>query len=242
LKLRDFYASALKMRLLPQIDSYFNQIRERVVQRKIDELFEGRQLKNFRYYRKYTSLEYEKIGLPVFTRIRSLTFLYNFLDIFYRLFIQETIQILSRGILQQNRLTLNRLLVYAGEAEETHDNIQMFDNSLSPDHDDGKLFQRLRFKLASNTSHQRLYRNLIAQKDKEVQTHLMKGKEAVAGIKKVFDEILTSTTETVRGKLNTYYFVQGDSVTLKSLLMKCSAGMDSFLKLMYQVEKLGNGS
>jgi len=242
LKLRDFYSSALKMRLLPQIDGIFKEIRQRVVTKRIDELFEGRQVKNFRYYRKYSSLEYEKLGLPVFTNIGPLTFLFNFLDLFYRLFIQECIQILSRGILQQNRLTLNRLLVYAGEAEETHDRIQQFDNSLSPDEDDGKLFQRLRFKLASNTSHQRLYRNLIIQKDKEVQTHLAKGKESLAGIKKVFDEILTSPTESVKGKLSTYYFVQGESVTLKNLLMKCSTGIDSFHKLMYQVEKLDSGS
>jgi len=242
LKLRDFYSSALKMRLLPQIDGIFKEIRQRVVTKRIDELFEGRQVKNFRYYRKYSSLEYEKLGLPVFTNIGPLTFLFNFLDLFYRLFIQECIQILSRGILQQNRLTLNRLLVYAGEAEETHDRIQQFDNSLSPDEDDGKLFQRLRFKLASNTSHQRLYRNLIIQKDKEVQTHLAKGKESLAGIKKVFDEILTSPTESVKGKLSTYYFVQGESATLKNLLMKCSTGIDSFHKLMYQVEKLDSGS
>ncbi len=242
LELKDFYASVLKMRFLPQIDKKFYEIRKHVIDKRIQELFEGVRLRSFRYYRVYSSLEYEKLGLPVFTNIQTLTLLYNFLDIVYRNIFQETINILSRNILQQNRLTLNRLLVYAGEAEDVHDKIQYFDNSLSPDEGDGKLFQRLRFSLGSNTAHQRLYRNLIIQKDREVNAIITKGKDSLSGIKKVFTEILSNPTQTVKEKLNVYYFVRDNSVTLKNLLMKCLNDIDIFNRLMYQLDKLENGS
>lgn len=242
LQLRDFYSSVLKMRILPQVDKVFNDIRKEVITKRVDSLFQDDKIKHFMYYRIYTSLDYNKIGLPVFTNIQTLNLLYNFIRIKYRKYIQEAVQILSRGILQQNRLTLNRLLVHAGATEDIYTKIDIFDSSLSPEEDDGKLFQRLRQSLSTNTSHQRLYRNLMIQKDREVRELLVKGKEAVEGIKKIFDEILTSPTEMVKERLNIFYFVQGESITLKKLLMNCSNDMDIFRKLMYQLEKIEKGS
>ena len=85
---------------------------------------------------------------------------------------QEIVRILERNVLDQNRITRDLLLSHAANLEDLEDKIKQFDYSLSPDSEDGKLFQRLRFSLAGDPSHQRMYRTLVVQKDREVKTLL----------------------------------------------------------------------
>jgi hypothetical protein len=242
LYLREFYHSLLKIRFLPQFDERFPQIRENVINKKIDELFGGRHLSGFLYYRNYNSLDTQDLGLPTFSYTRSVLLLYNYIRYYYRTYIQETIQIVSRGILQQNRITLNRLLLHAASVEDLEDKLRELDNSLSPDEEDGKLFQRIRHSLASESTHQRLFRNLITQKDKEAETLLEKGKESFLGIKKIFDELLDTTMESILQKLNTSYVVGGKSITLKNLLDQQARHIEEFRRLLHQLSKIERGS
>lgn len=242
LMLKDFYHSFLKIKLFPEFDSVFPEIRKTVIEKKIDELFQGKRLTGFLHYRDYTSIDFESIGLPKFKHTRSISLLYNFLKVYYRKSVQETIQILSRGLLKQNRITLNRLLLHAASIEDLEEKIQLFDVSLSPDEEDGKLFQRIRHSLSTDSTHQRLYRNLINQKDKEAEAFIQKGKESFLGVKKIFDELLASPMESMKEKLNILFTVGGKALTLGTLLRSQSDQIAKFYNLLNQMSRIEAGS
>ena len=241
LYLKEFYLSILKIRFIPKVDEVFPEVRKNVIEKKIQDLFKGKRLGGFLYYRDYTSTDFSNLGLPTFSHDRSANLLYNYIRQFYRGTIQELVQILSRGLLKTNRITLNRLLLHAASVEDLEDKLKSFDNSLSPDEEDGKLFQRIRHSLASDSTHQRLFRNLVVQKDKEVESLLEKGKEGFLGIKKIFDELLSSPMESVKQKLHTHYMVNGKSQSLEELLRNQSNHIEKFHRLLQQLSKIERG-
>ena len=238
LHLTDFYLSKLKLDLLPQIDEIFPRVRKAVIDKRIQELFPDKRLEPLLYYRDYSSLDYQKLGLPTFSHTKSISLLYNFIIYHYRKKIQQIIQILSQTLLKQNRITLNRLLLHSAAIEDLEDKIRAFDNSLSPDEEDGKLFQRIRHSIGNDSSHQRLYRSLLQQKDNEIKGILEKGKESFLGIKKIFDEFIESPVEAIKQKLNIHYFIDNDSKSLLSVLHDRSQKIDKFRNLLFEVSKI----
>jgi hypothetical protein len=187
------------------------------------------------------SLDYNKLGIPTFAYTKSINLLYNFIRIVYRRQIQELVQILSQGILRQNRITLNRLLVHVATLEDLETKIRALDESLSPDEEDGKLFNRIRYTLASDATHQRLYRSLINQKDNEVKSLIERGKEALLGLKKMFDEFLSSPMESFRQKLQAYHYIDGRSQTLLEVLRDRTEKIDKFQNLLYEISRIERG-
>ncbi len=234
----DFYISKLKLELLPKIDDLFPRVRKSVIDKRIQELFPEKRLESLRFYRDYTSLDYKKLGLPTFSHTKSINLLYNFIITYYKQKIQQLIQILSQTLLKQNRITLNRLMLHSSSIEDLENKILSFDNSLSPEEDDGKLFQRIRHSIANDPSHQRLYRSLLQQKDNDVKSLLEKGKESFLGIKKVFDEFIESPMEAVIQRLNTHYFIDNESKTLLSALKERSEKIEKFRNLLYEISKI----
>jgi hypothetical protein len=214
LNLREFYLSKLELELLPQLDEYFPRVRENVINKKIDELFPSEKMETLMYYRDYSSMEYEKIGLPTFAFTRSINIMYNFIKIYYRRKSQNIVRIISQGILRGNRLTLNKLLLHSSAIEDLQEKIKLFDNSVSTDEDDGKLFQRIRHSIATDAGHQRLYRSLLQQKDNEVKSLIEKGKESFLGIKQIFEELANSSMEAVKQTVHSQYYIDN---TTKSL-------------------------
>ncbi len=241
LKLKDFYESMLRIRFLQEIDQAFLRVREMVVKERINNMFRGKSQRNLHYYRKYSSMDYEKLGLPSFSHSESLNLLYNYIIHNYRGDIQELVQILSRGVLKQNRIAVNRLLVHAAAVEDLGDKIKEFDTSLSPDEEDGKLFQRMRHSIAGDVTHQRLYRTLVAQKDKEVKSILLKGSESFEGLKKIFDEIRNSPMQSMKQQLNSHYYINGRTIQLRKLLDKASEDIDNFIQIYVQIQKIEKG-
>ncbi|MCK4541871.1 MAG: hypothetical protein KAU17_06515 [Spirochaetales bacterium] len=237
LNLRDFYHSMLTVNFLSQADKIFPEIQELYIDQEIQELFNEKQLVTFRYYRKYASIDYEKMGLPFFFYTQPLNLIYNYIKWYYREHVQELVQILERGVLAQNRITRDRVLHHVGMLEDIEDKINQFDISLSPDAEDGKLFQRLRYSLAQDSTHQKMYRTLVAQKDREVKSHMDRGAEAIEGLGKVFREIISTSSQSIRMQLGNHYLVKGKPVSLISMLKTHSAHMEQFLKLLRQILK-----
>ncbi|MGC9308804.1 MAG: hypothetical protein ACP5FL_08540, partial [Thermoplasmatota archaeon] len=152
LHLKDIYYQILKEKIVREFDERFQEIRKRYIQREINSLFMDKQLIPFHNYREYASIDYKKMGVPFFVHVRSLNLLYNYIKLQYRENIQSVIQLLQRGLLAQNRITQDRLMRHASGLEELEEKIRLFDYSLSPESEDGKQFQRLRFMLASDPS------------------------------------------------------------------------------------------
>ena len=241
LYLRDFFVSKLKLMLLPKLDEIFDDIRRQVIDKQIKELFPNTSQEPLLYYRDYMSLDYNKLGIPTFSYTKSINLLYNFIRIVYRRQIQEIIQVLSQGVLRQNRITLNRLLVHIAALEDLETKIRALDESLSPDEEDGKLFTRIRYTLASDATHQRLYRSLINQKDSEVKSLIERGKEALLGLKKMFDEFITSPMESFKQKLQSYHYIDGRSQKLIDVLQDRADKIEKFQNLLYEISRIERG-
>ncbi|HUZ18121.1 MAG TPA: DUF5312 family protein, partial [Spirochaetia bacterium] len=190
LQLREYYQGVLKVRFIAELEQRWASIKSRVVETKIERLFKSERLVEFQNYREYQGTDYEKMGLPFFSHTRSLNIIYNFIRWYYRGYVQELVKILGTIILTQNRVTRNKLLLHATAVEDLEEKIREFDASLSQDSEEGKLFHRLRATLAGDTGLQRMYRTIVLQKDVQVNGLIERAREALAGLQRVFEEVV----------------------------------------------------
>jgi len=154
---------------------------------------------------------------------------------------QEIVRVLERNVLDQNRITRDLLLSHAANLEDLEDKIKQFDYSLSPDSEDGKLLQRLRFSLAGDPSHQRMYRTLVVQKDREVKTLLDRSHESLEGLSKIFQELIYTRSDSMRIQLKSHFLLNGKSTSLESALKHWSRHINDFLILFNQVLRIEKG-
>ena len=241
LYLKEFYQSVLRIRFSDEVDFLFPEIQRMYIQKKTEQIFNGKTLANFLNYREYTSIDYKKLGLPFFLHTRSLTLIHNFVLMYFRENIQEMIRILGRGILSQSRTIMERLILHGNSLEAIEEKITAFDYSLSPDAEDGKLFQRLRFSLASDVSQQKIYRSIVLQKDKEVKELLDKSVESLLGLSKVMHDILLSSGKSIQTQLSSHYLIKGKAVTMREIIQERMNTVDDFRKLLDLVLRLERG-
>lgn len=239
--LKEFYLSVLKIRLISSVDEVFPSIRDEYIDREVAKFFHGKRIINFQHYRVYSSIDYKQIGLPFFIHTRSINLVYNYLVNYYREHLQEIVNILERTVIDQNRITRDRLLTHAANIEDVEDKIKQFDLSLSTDAEDGKLFHRLRFSLAGDATHQKMFRTLVVQKDREVKSLLERSHEALGGISKVFREVLMSKSDNARIQLRSHYMIDNKPYSLEYLLSTWSDHIDAFLNLFNQVLRIEKG-
>jgi len=236
--LKEFYQSALKIRFLNDVEKNMTEIQRRVIQRKIGELFRGKNPSNLFYYREYAGIDYKKMGLTHFSRIKSLNLLFNYLKVFYRSQLLETIRILNLGTAQVNRVTLNKLLQHAANLEDLEDKIKQFDLTLSPDEEDGKLFHRLRAMLNIDSKHRTIYLNLISRKDEEVEELIRRATENFSGVKDIFEGILSGTNRNPKTGTDIHFHIGGERLTVKEILEKQISHIESFLSLLYHLSRI----
>ena len=109
LYLRSLYSTSLKARLGQELEEKLGTIKERVIDRKIQEVLKGQQLVEFEYYRENPDFDFRKLTLPYFSCIRSLTLLYNYILQQFKGAVQDAAAIVSSTALANNRIIQNRL-------------------------------------------------------------------------------------------------------------------------------------
>jgi hypothetical protein len=236
--LKTIYAGILHMAMKNQVDVRYAEVQSEFIEREIGRIFEGRQFAEFRNYRKYASIDYQSMGLPYFNHTKSLNVLYNYIKCFYMSHLNDLISILEKGVLSQNRITRDRLLNHSIALQELEDKISASDNSLSPEEEDGKLFHKLRMTLASEPSQQRMFRSLVMHKNKEVKSLIDWGEEALAGLERIFEDLVSSTANAVKVQLNKHYLMKGKSTTLVSLLKARAKHIREIRNLISQINKM----
>ena len=234
----DIYKQIVYARLKDSVNKLYPDIQRKYIEREIKRIFAGYVFKEFRNYRKYASIDHQKMGLPYFTHTKSLNVLYNYIMSFYQSQFADIITLLERGILAQNRITRDRLLTYSVALQELEDKIEASDKALAPESDDGKLFHKLRMNLVSEPAQQRMYRSMVINKNREVKSLLDWGEDALRGLEKIFDELVTSESNSIKAQLNKHYLIKGKSITLVSLLKKRSEHIREFRRLLAQIVKM----
>lgn len=128
-------------------------------------------------------------------------------------------RVLEKGVLSHNRLMRDNMLQYASTLEDVSDRIRIFDNSLSPDSEEGKVFHKLRFSISKDVSQQKIFRKIVIQKDREAKNLAEAGIDAIAGLKRVLGEINKSTNDSVIDQLKQHYLIDNKPVVLQDLLV-----------------------
>ncbi len=241
LNVKALYTAGLREHLMEQLEERMPAIRRNVVERKIREIFKTDQLLELFYYNEQANFDYLKLGLPYFSYPKSLRLLYNFLSRLYKGYIQEIVQIVNTYVLQTNRIMQNRLMQCAAGLEELEAKIVLLDRSLGPEEDDGKALMRYRHRIASDIGQQKLYRGLVAQKDREAREMLDRGEESMLCVKRVFDDTAASPMESVRSVLKTIHFYHGKNQTLASLLRYGSELIRDYHELHLQLLETEKG-
>lgn len=233
--LKEFYRNSLKMRLLDKIEQMFPDIKKRYISLETERIFKGQRFSGFQHYREYSSIDYDKLGVSAFSQIKALELVYNYLACFFKGYIQETVRLLERGILSQNRLIKDSMLQYATAIEDTVDNIKVFDESLAPDSEDGKLFNKYRFSMAKDPIQEKMYRKIVLQKDKQAKSLSEVGIESISGIKRVFIEILNSKNMTIAEQLDQHYFINNEPTILKDVINEQISHIHQFEHLYHHI-------
>ncbi len=239
---KPLYINGLRERVLGQLEERIIAVKKNVIEAKIKEIFKSDQLYEMFYYVETPSFDYETLELPYFSYTKSVKILYNYLARIYKGYIQETLQIVNTYIVSGNRIIQTRLNQYAAGLEELEAKLVLFDRSLAPDEDDGKTLLRLRHRLATDLTQQKLYRGFVLQKNREARELINQGMEYLVGIKRVYDDLLSSPMESVKSVLKTLHFYKGKNQTLSTLLRLTSDLVADFQDLLNQLVALEKDS
>lgn len=239
---KTFYSAYARVRFLAQIDERREEIQKRVLRRRIAEVFQGRRLEPFEYYRAYPGVENAAGGVPGFSYVQALNLLHNYLTIEYRRWVGDMITVLSRLVLRNNRVFLNRLLHYTSNMQDLADKIMAHDQSLSPDEDDGKAFIRLRQRLATDLTYLKLYRGLVQEKSQEALSLAKRGIEYLSGLRALLDDILISPVEHTRQQLNLVYPGDRKRRSIHEVLRDRKSQIHAFITLEHQVLEFEKGA
>jgi hypothetical protein len=242
LQLKNLYFTTLKARLGVELEERLGTIKERVIDRKIQELLKGQRMTDFSYYRENPDFDFRKLGLPYFASIRSLTLVYNYLQLHFKGTMQEAAQIVASTALSNNRILSSRLMQNISGLEDLEARIVLFDRSLSPDEEDGKQLGRFRFSVATDLLLQKTYRAFVSQKDRDARDLIEKSRDFLTGVRKIFDDIRTSTFENTRSLLKTIHLYRGRNQTLGQIINARSEAISAFLKLLDQLLEIEKGS
>jgi hypothetical protein len=242
LYLKSLYFNALKARLSGELETRLATIKERVIGKKIQEVLKGQRYEEFSYYRENPDFDFRKLNLPSFTHIRSLSLVYNFLLQQFKGVMQEAAQIVSSTAMTNNRIMQSKLSQNISGLEDLEARIVLFDRSLSPDEEDGKQLGKFRFSVATDLIQQKNYRAFVAQKDRDAKDLIDKARDFLVAVRKMLDDIRTSTLENTRSLLKTLHVYRGRNQTLGQIMNARSEVIGAFLKLLDQLSEIEKGS
>jgi hypothetical protein len=236
--LKAFFLTARKIIMREYIEERLVDVREEATERNIKEIFSEGDIERLKNYRTYQSISYDELGIPVFNYQRSLALMLAFCSKNYKRDILESVRILDKGLYALNRVERDRLLMHSNTIDDVESEIEELDKSLSSEEAEGKMFQRLRFTIASDPGQQRLFKSLVQKKDKEAASLVRRGREAVEGLTKLFEDTLKVRNEAGIKALNQHYFIKGTPVTLRSILDRNIATMRRFSFIMEQIKRV----
>ena len=241
LYLRSLFFTALKTRLAMDLELTLGSVKEKVIGKKIHDVLKGARQVELPNLKETAEDDLQNQGLPYITCVRSLTFLYNYLQLQFKGTVQDAAQIVAATALANNRIMQNRLTQGISNLEDLEARIVLFDRSLSPDEDDGKQLARFRSNLATDLPSQKSYRTFIIEKDREGRDLIEKARENMAAVLRIFDEVRMSTFETTRAALKTLHMYRGRNQTLGQIVTTRSEAIATFLHLLDQLVEVEKG-
>ncbi|MFP4491411.1 MAG: DUF5312 family protein [Spirochaetaceae bacterium] len=233
-----FYRYIKKLSMKLQLEGQLGKVFDRALKEEGEALFSGHTLTELHHYRIYSSIDYEHMGIPLFSYPKSLFVLYNYLEIFYKQEVQRLIQVCEQLIPQQDRITKDRIVQHAATAEDVAEKIVNLDDTLSEEKEEGKTFNRIRFQKSIDSEQKKILQTIVVKKDREAKELLEKGREAIGGLKKLFLEIASSRERQIQMYLGKKYLFRGKPVVLKEKLLHTAERITTFQHMLNQLDSI----
>jgi hypothetical protein len=240
INLREFYASALTIAILSQLDEMLPQIRKGVVEKLKKKIFHYPPA-DFEYYRRSAQSTIKKLGLPTFKYVKSINVLYNYLRRNFRHSLQDFIAILDKIIPVRFRDVQRRLRSTTADLSDLTDRIRDFDYSFSPETEDGKSFYRIRYSVEKDISQQKVYRMLVAQKDREAKQLLDRGIENLLKLENALKELKKHASRPIQERYSAYDPLTPGDVPFEKAVEQEIQSLESIRNLVYQLQAIEEG-
>lgn len=236
LRLRDFYYSSLKIRVLDDLDARFPEIRMGTIGKLVQALFGGT-TEPFTAFRASRNAAMNRLSLPTFRYVRSLNAVYTFIVRIYRSAEQDLIRILGRLLQGRDRELQNDLMVHASAIEDVNDRIRAFDESFSPENDDGKTLMRLQSALERDPSGAKALRHYVLEKDRASREMIAYALEHFQGLAAVLSRVIKLNSTAVRDEFASAGG-GGRREALERTLNEHIREIRSFIQLVSEYQKL----
>jgi hypothetical protein len=240
INLKEFYASALVISMFSQLEDMLPQIRKGVVDKLKAELFHY-PLSDFEFYRRSAQSTIKKLGLPTFKYVKSLNILYNFLRRNYRHSIQDFVAVVDKIIPVRFRDLQRRMRSSMADLSDLTDRIRDFDYTFSPETEDGKNFYRIRYSVEKDISQQKIYRMLVAQKDREAKQLLNRGRESLTSLETVLSDLKEQASEQIQERYSSFDPVNPESIPFKKAAEKEINSISIIKSLIDQLQAMEEG-
>lgn len=230
----EFYSSSLKLRVLSALSNVFHEVQRKYINSSIERIFLGFTLYQLQGYREYKDFDFRTLNLPYFKHISSLMLLYNFYAQYYKRNILEVFQVLYKTVLVKNPQLQSRILELQKDVEKVSSEINAFDRSLFPDHEDGKTFALLKNELKKSPSLERKYRSFISEKDLEAERIIFSGLDVLNHIQKGLERVISSPADLIRLQLSSVYPQVDRERSLRELIKLLLSDVSNLGTLMKQ--------
>ena len=86
-----------------------------------------------------------------------------------------------------------------------------------------------------------MYKTLVLQKERTVKSLISLGEESLDGMRKIFEELVTSPADNIKLQLNSHYLIKGKSVLLSKALKERMDSLSRVRNLLSQLFKIEEG-
>lgn len=234
LNIKDFYLSALRLKVLSELDEQFSNVRREVIRKKKERIF-PKNMQDFEFYRR-SVISSSNVKLPVFRYVDSIGTLYHFLVYRFERVHLEALRVLARILPERFRDYGSRLILSIAALEDLLESIRTFDYSFSPLSDEGKSFYRLRYAAEKDLTQLKAYRVVVAQKDKEVRGYLDKGADQLHTLDQLLDKIHDAQLENLNDRFQS--LSSSGSGHLRKRLETMMSEVSSIQKILFYERQL----
>lgn len=233
LKLRDFYYSNLKIEMLQELDRRFNDLRMGVLGQLTQETF-PQGLQQFEYFHPEIQSAIKRAGVGQLLVYRSLQVVQTFVQSVYRAGLLEFMRIIGRLMPVRTRQTGVDLTLIIAAMDDVAERLRSFDQSFSPDADDGKTFYRFRYTSSDRDPSQvSAYKALVLQKDRDATAIIEKFQDQLRSLHQAFMAIKKSSHQQLNERYQPFESTLADDRPF-------DARLDSFIRVVENTEKILN--
>lgn len=183
LRLGEFYYSNLKMEMLAELDRRFNDLRMGVMGQMIQEVFPDG-LRQFEYFHPEIQSGIKRAGVGEMNVFRTLQIIWTFIRDVSQAGLIEFLRVLGRLIPLRGREVGADMTLYIAGLEDVAERLRDFDQSFSPESDEGKTFYRYRYSASERDSaYLGAYKALVTQKDRDARSIIERFSDQLRGVR-----------------------------------------------------------